>query len=198
MRKKEAVIFDWGGVLIDNPNKKMFNYLSNYFGVDQKGLIAFYRNNCNKALQIGVDEEKIWEDLYEKFKIDGSKKPKIWKEAVENSFVDRQEVWDFVAELREKGYKTGFLSNTERGAVEYFFEKKYDKFFDATVFSCDEGMVKPDERIYRITLDRLEVKPNEAVFVDDKKENIDAAEKIGIAGILFREVEDIAKISAII
>jgi epoxide hydrolase-like predicted phosphatase len=198
MRKKEAVIFDWGGVLIDNPTVKMFNYLSNYFKIDEKELIRFYRNNCDKALQTGVEEEKIWEGLYEKFDIDGKTKPKIWKKAVENCFVDRKEIWNFVSELREKGYKTGFLSNTEKGAVEYFWENGYGECFDTAVFSCDEGIVKPNEQIYRVTLERLGVAANQAVFVDDKKENIEGAEKLGITGVLFTKRTDIEKISAII
>jgi HAD superfamily hydrolase (TIGR01509 family) len=47
--------------------------------------------------------------------------------------------------------------------------------------------MKPDERIYRIALARLDVRPNEAVFVDDFSENIVAARTLGMAGVHFAE-----------
>lgn len=196
--KKKAVIFDWGGVLIDNPTSKIITYLSNYFGVDKKNFIKFYRDNCDKSLQIGISEEEIWGGLCKTFNIEIKNRENIWKEAVKNCFVERKEVWDFVIDLRKKGYKTGFLSNTEKGAVEYFLENNYDKFFDVAVYSCNEGIRKPDEKIYRITLERLGVNAKEAVFVDDREENIKGAEKIGMEGILFKNIDDIDKISAII
>jgi FMN phosphatase YigB (HAD superfamily) len=50
-------------------------------------------------------------------------------------------------------------------------------------------MAKPDPAIYKLTLDRLETKPEETLFIDDKQPNIDAAHALGIVGILFTTVE---------
>ena len=49
--------------------------------------------------------------------------------------------------------------------------------------------MKPDPQIYRIALDKLEVKPDEAVFVDDMRTNVEAARKLGMQGILFQSQE---------
>ena len=54
-------------------------------------------------------------------------------------------------------------------------------------------MAKPSAKIYHIALDQLEVSPNEAVFVDDFIENIEACEKLGIKGIHFKNPEDALK-----
>jgi HAD superfamily hydrolase (TIGR01509 family) len=58
--------------------------------------------------------------------------------------------------------------------------------FEASVFSCAEGMLKPEKEIYELTLKRLGVQPRQALFIDDKQLNTDAADKIGLNTILFK------------
>ena len=63
----------------------------------------------------------------------------------------------------------------------------YDFFteVDGGVFSYQERVIKPDEKIYHILLDRYALLPEETLFFDDNAENIAAAQRIGIHGILF-------------
>lgn len=56
---------------------------------------------------------------------------------------------------------------------------------DLMVFDNEEGVSKPDERIYLLTLERLGLRPEEAVFVDDKEENVQLATRLGMYGIQF-------------
>jgi 2-haloacid dehalogenase len=58
-------------------------------------------------------------------------------------------------------------------------------WFDGIVVSGTEKMKKPDDRIYNLTLDRYKVMPENAVFIDDKLENVHAASKLGMHGIHF-------------
>lgn len=57
---------------------------------------------------------------------------------------------------------------------------------DLMVFDEEEGISKPDERLYLLTLERLGIRLEESVFVDDKDENVEAARRLGIAGIHFK------------
>jgi putative hydrolase of the HAD superfamily len=57
---------------------------------------------------------------------------------------------------------------------------------DLMVFDEEEGISKPDKRLYLLTLERLGIRPEEAVFVDDKDENVEAARRLGIPGIHFK------------
>ena len=59
--------------------------------------------------------------------------------------------------------------------------------FQGVVVSGDEKLVKPDAAIYRLALDRFGLKPDEAVFVDDREDNIAGAEAVGIPGLLFTD-----------
>jgi HAD superfamily hydrolase (TIGR01509 family) len=59
--------------------------------------------------------------------------------------------------------------------------------------SGDEGIAKPDPKVFELTLERLGVKPDEAVFVDDTREHVKAAQELGLQGILFTTAEELEK-----
>ena len=59
-------------------------------------------------------------------------------------------------------------------------------WFDGIVVSGDEGVMKPDPRIFRILLERNGIAPQAAVFIDDNPANAAAATRLGIHGIHFR------------
>ena len=62
-------------------------------------------------------------------------------------------------------------------------------WFDGVVVSGEEGVIKPDPRIFRVLLDRYRITPGEAVFIDDNPGNAAAAAALGIHGIHFRSPE---------
>lgn len=63
--------------------------------------------------------------------------------------------------------------------------------FDVLVWSYQLGIAKPDPEIYRHALERLGTAPGETLFIDDKRENIDAAVKLGMRGMVFTNPEDL-------
>jgi epoxide hydrolase-like predicted phosphatase len=96
--------------------------------------------------------------------------------------------------------KTALLSNSFVGA-RVREENKYglSGITDLIIYSHEESVAKPDPHIYQITCERLEVLPNQVIFVDDNEENVTAAIDFGLHGILFRDShQTIAKISACI
>ncbi|MEV7481452.1 HAD-IA family hydrolase [Streptomyces halstedii] len=62
---------------------------------------------------------------------------------------------------------------------------------DHVVSSALEGIAKPDPALYRIAAGRAGVRPERCLFVDDRRENVDAAEALGMTGVLFREPADL-------
>jgi FMN phosphatase YigB (HAD superfamily) len=61
--------------------------------------------------------------------------------------------------------------------------------FHVVFCSGDEGIVKPDPRAFAQTLERLEVKPEEAIFIDDTPEHVDAARALGLRAVVFTTAE---------
>jgi HAD superfamily hydrolase (TIGR01509 family) len=60
--------------------------------------------------------------------------------------------------------------------------------FDVLIFSCWEGIKKPEKKIYELALERLGTRPAEAVFIDDKPRCIKGARKAGLKTILFESI----------
>ena len=97
----------------------------------------------------------------------------------------------WIVSLKERGYKVYLLSNYPRGTFTLHHKKVFD-FVDVTdgrVISAFERLTKPDRRIYELLCDRYGLKPEECVFIDDQEKNIEAAEKFGMKGIVFKPYE---------
>jgi putative hydrolase of the HAD superfamily len=91
----------------------------------------------------------------------------------------------FIRDLRPR-YKTAILSNAWPGARQLFTEVLgLGDVVDEMIISCEEGVAKPDARIFQIAVDRLGVEPEEAVFVDDVPVNVHRARAFGLQAILF-------------
>ena len=113
--------------------------------------------------------------------------PKLFKYNVEcvNAF---DYTIPMIQDLKSKGYAVYYLSNWSAWTHELLKEAgKFDflNLMDGGVFSYDAGYRKPDLEIYNILLNKYKIDPKTAIFFDDKKDNIVAANKLGINGYLF-------------
>ncbi len=92
---------------------------------------------------------------------------------------------EVLKKLKKNGFKVFYLSNFHLAAFEYVTKKhNFFELFDGGVVSYKEKLLKPEQEIYEKILDKYELKPQETVFVDDMKANVEAAMKLGIRGII--------------
>lgn len=96
------------------------------------------------------------------------------------NFSHAHDMTALVRRAKAAGITTALLSNSWGNS---YPEHLFDGMFDAVVISGEVGMRKPEERIYRYTLEQIGRAPSECVFVDDLKHNVDAAVGIGMIGI---------------
>lgn len=95
----------------------------------------------------------------------------------------------WLQELKAEGFRVYALSNWPkhvydlRGARLDFLE-----LMDGYILSFREHVIKPDPEIYRRLLERYDICPEEAVFLDDTLKNVEGAERLGIRGIHFRNL----------
>lgn len=95
----------------------------------------------------------------------------------------------YIAELKTT-YKIGLLSNVGNNWIrDYFLTPQEKELFDAFVFSFEAGTTKPDPRIFEMMLDKLGVKPGEAVMVDDIERYAEAAKAIGMEAVCYRDFD---------
>jgi putative hydrolase of the HAD superfamily len=92
--------------------------------------------------------------------------------------------------LKQRGLLTAILSNmgdNVMASVEREFA--WIHRFDVLVWSFKLGIAKPDPAIYRHTIAELGVRPEETLFIDDKPDNIEAAQALGMQTVLFSSVD---------
>lgn len=100
-----------------------------------------------------------------------------------------------VRELSARGYGLYGLTNWSAETFPLISNdaKNYPVFalLDGYVVSGEEKCRKPDERIYRILLDRFSLKPEQCLFIDDNPKNVAAARELGMSGLEFTSVEQL-------
>ena len=92
---------------------------------------------------------------------------------------------DFIRECKGKGYGIYLLSNASTAQPAYWREIPGSEYFDGAVVSALEKCVKPQPEIFRILLDRYDLRAGDCVFIDDIQRNVDGAQAVGIEGIHF-------------
>lgn len=98
--------------------------------------------------------------------------------------VDEQMV-DVVRRARAAGIRTALLSNS--WGLHYYPHELLAELFDAVVISGQVGLRKPQPEIYRLAAARLGLPPEACVFVDDFGANVEAAEGVGMRGLVHED-----------
>lgn len=181
----EAILFDWGGVLIENPAPGLMSLCAGALGVPVEDYIRAH-NACGEAFQKGsIPESVFWQQVCERLARPTPRQASLWGEAFRAVYSPREEVFALARGLRRQGYRTSLLSNTEAPAMEFFLELGYDAF-DAATFSCAEGVFKPEREIYEIAAGKLRVPLGASILIDDRLDFIEGARAAGMKGIVYK------------
>lgn len=111
-------------------------------------------------------------------------------------------LYELARQLREEGYETAVLSNMY-APLTFIVKRLGDTAeFSPVVFSSEIGIRKPDPRAYQAVLKKLGLRPEDCLFVDNRTDNVEAAQKIGMATVLAKNtgqtIDDIKKALAIL
>ncbi|HSG43707.1 MAG TPA: HAD family phosphatase [Anaerolineales bacterium] len=185
----KAVFFDNGGVITRTEYQAPRQHLAESFGMDYEDIdkIVFGGGPNGSAARASVGEiteEQHWLNVMKVLKQPASAYERIRDEFFAGDVID-QEILDFLRSIKPK-YKVGLISNAWSGLRDHIVREKFDDAFHHMVISAEVGVAKPEAKIYQIALEQFQVQANEAIFVDDFIENIDACEKLGMMGVLFQ------------
>ena len=191
-----AVLFDLGGVIVRTEYQAPRQHLAESLGMDYDDIdkIVFgggINGSAARATLGQISEDEHWLNVMKILKQPASENERIRAEFFAGDIIDRT-LLDFLRSIRPK-YRTGLISNAWSGLRNYILREKFDDAFECMVISSEVGAAKPDPKIFQIALEQLQVRANEAVFVDDFIENIEACQKVGMKGIHFRDVESAMK-----
>ena len=190
MSKIHALFLDVGGVLLTNGwDRKARKLASETFGfdyaeMDERHHLTYDTYESGKInLDTYLDRivffqpRSFTKDDFTKFMFDQSK-----------PFPD---TITFCKALKEKHrLKVGVISNEAREVNEYRIEKFHlGSFVDFFVSSCFVHFRKPDEDIFKLALDMVQVEPSACVYVDDRPLFVEVARKLGMASIHHKNLE---------
>ena len=114
--------------------------------------------------------------------------PKAYSEF---TIVDK-EVEQFLIDLKAEHYHIYLLSNYGREFFEELEKKaNFFAYIDGKVISYEVNIKKPDMEIFYLLVKKYNIKPEDSVFIDDNKKNIDTARKMKFHTIRFRNIEQV-------
>lgn len=189
MNAINTIIFDLGGVLIDWNPRYVFD--DNYFDSEEKRAYFFNHictNDWNEEQDAGRSIVTATQELVQKFP---EWEPAIrdyygrWTDMLKSPIPDTVEIF---RTLRQSDrYKMYALTNWQAGLFDIALVR-YDflHWFDGRVVSGEEKTRKPFPEFYHRLLNRYEVDPAKAVFIDDNLRNVKAAQELGIDSIHFQ------------
>ena len=175
------IVFDLGRVVFaHNParssaeRKQFFSYVAEspmpQFWVDyDRGVSSLQKVSEDLAAYRNVEVE------YARMMIEQSIQ---WQEPIEPTAL-------LIRDLKAAGYNLYVLSNMSREFIAYLRQQEVYAYFDGDVISCEEQVVKPMPQIYDILVERFSLDVSETMFIDDRIENVVAAEKRGITPFHF-------------
>ena len=182
----QAVIIDLGGVLLRTEDRTPRTELAARFGMtyDEIGDLVFYNQSAKEATLGLISSEAHWEAVCQALKIPADQIQNLRHDFFAGDHLDENLV-NYLRHLRPR-IKTALLSNAWDDLRPMLIEFwKVEDAFDELIISADVKIAKPDPRIFRLTLSRLDVPAHRAVFIDDAIENVTAAHKIGLRTIQF-------------
>lgn len=183
----KAVIWDMGGVLLRTDDPQPREKLAQRLGLSSDALAhrVFESPAAAQATLGKMTDMEMWHRVAADLGVSESEAPDLALEFFAGDKLDEPLV-DFIRSLRPR-YRTGLLSNAWPNARQMLTEHYAClDAFDVAVISAEVGLAKPDQRIFQMVVDRLDVQPAEAVFIDDFSVNIDGARAAGLNAIHFR------------
>jgi len=192
----ENIIFDLGGVLLDwNPE-----YLySKIFDQDQKKMDWFLQNICTNEWNMEQDAGRSFKEgtelllnQYPQYETWIRAFFDRWEEMLKGKIDDTVLILNKLNALNEKKLYalTNWSAETFPLATARF---SFLKIFKGIVVSGVENTRKPFPKIYEILLNRYQLKADKCLFIDDNQDNIDAALRMGMAAIHFKDSNQLNK-----
>ena len=184
----KAVLFDFDGVLtLDKTGtQSISNYICSQAGINITKFKECYYKYNNKLLYGQLEHKDIWEELCSEIG------KEIEYSILEKSFINTpidQEMLTLVEKL-ENNYKIAMVTDNKKDRIDSIVAY-YDwhKLFDVISISAEVGSGKANEKIFIQTLEQLNVKADECVFIDNTKSNLVVPLKLGINIIYYNDEE---------
>lgn len=190
-----AIIFDFGGVLIDWNPRLLFRKL---FSGDEQAVDRFIeethffewnaKQDAGRSFELGLAEiKRLFPDYYDKFL---PYKPRFM-ETISGPIWSTVEILE---QINQSGLPLFGLSNWSAETFPLIREKyQFLNLFSDIFLSGDVGAAKPDPKIFLYMLDKIKRDASNCLFIDDSIKNIEAADRLNFKTILYTSSQELRK-----
>ena len=186
-----AIIFDYGNVLCSSPLPAEIEAMAAILQMPIEGFQQHYWRHRLAYDQASLDIATYWNTVAQR---------ELSPAEIERLQDIDSESWshpnlvmpEWARQVREAGFRTALLSNIPAPVRDYIVRSPWLPPFDHATFSCDLRQTKPSREMYQHSLAGLGAAPSDALLLDDRPENIRAADALGIHTILFTTPEALA------
>lgn len=193
MKNIKTVIFDLGGVYFTDGTKRAIDIITQRWNLDQSKVADVFKGKIGTAYRESqISHEEFWRQAKETLGIDAPMEElaEIWL----NGYVPIEGTVEIIKELKEKGYEILYLSDNVQERIDYIEEKyHFLQYFKSGVFSHIAGVRKPNPKIYQLALEESSNPAENCVYIDDKPNLLEEADKLGMATIAFVNADETRK-----
>lgn len=181
------IVFDLGGVVFWRNPKKCTQEFLDFFAFVRETPMPHFWNEYDRGT-LSLDE--VMEHLMARSGFSREKCVDFVQRAIDMQEAIRP-TEELIKALKADGrYRLFVLSNMSHEFIEFLRRVPVYRHFDGEVVSCEEGICKPEPAIYRLLLERYALDPAETLFIDDRPENVEAAEREGIVGFHYNRRDE--------
>lgn len=191
----DAVVFDLGGVLVDWNPRYLYRQL---FSDDVAGMEWFLAEVCSPAWNAAQDAGRSWDEAVdEAIARHPDQAARIrayrdrWIETLGEALAPTVQLLD---ELRDGDCRLYALTNWSGETFPHALERyPFLGWFDGIVVSGQERLAKPDPAIFLLLMERHDLRAERTVFIDDMAYNVEAAARLGMRAIHFRDAAELRR-----
>jgi putative hydrolase of the HAD superfamily len=192
-----TIIFDFGRVISAQKPEALFRTYEKELGLapDTINTIMFDSEAWQEALLGRKTTEQFWYAIGPELGLNSPEEIDAFRRRYRADEAVNEEVLTLIRRLH--GHcRLAVLSNSPPGLSQWLAEWHILDLFEVVFCSGNEGIAKPDPESFELTLERLGVLPQDAVFIDDSMENVQAARQLGLHGVLFTSAKELGNVLA--
>jgi putative hydrolase of the HAD superfamily len=190
----DGFIFDYGGVLVFQQTKEDQAAMAALAKIPPEQFAELYWADREQYDKGAVSTAEYWGNIGAAagVQLNADQIQALTDRDTESWMKYDSVMWDWIAELRRAGKRVGMLSNMPAD-LGLALRSQTDRLaaFDQVTLSFDVGAVKPDAVIYEQCLEGLGTAPDRTLFLDDRLENVQGAEVLGMRAIQFTDRDDV-------
>ena len=193
--RPRAVIFDYGNVLSAPQGSTEIETMASILSVSVDDFRRAYWQFRVSYDEAALDTADYWH------RVSQGLSSSLTREQIATLVEVDSQSWAYPApvmpqwarQLRAAGLKTALLSNMPTSVRDHILRSDWLPRFDQRTFSCEVRIAKPAQAIFDHCLTGLGINPQEILFLDDRPENVEAAQTLGLHGIVYKTAHQAAR-----